>query len=125
MSVGQADSTFRPLDNHRYGISSAEAERRDSVASSGLFQCVKQGHEYARSARADGMSQRDRAAVLIDAAVFQAEPPLAGERLYGECFIQFDVVDLLDVQSGTVEGLANGVDWGDEEILGRRSGGRR
>src|SRR3954465_5858388 len=50
-----------------HGIAAAEAQRGQPALQPSVLQCVKQRREYTRPARADRVTERDRAAVDVDA----------------------------------------------------------
>ena len=57
----------------------------------------------ARSAAAERMSQRYRAAVDVDRVLIQSEQPDARERLRCECFVQLDDLHLVRSEARLVE----------------------
>src|SRR6202020_1982830 len=54
-----------PLDGERHGVAAAEAQRRYSALQVAALQFVEQRYQYARARRANGMAQRDGAAIYI------------------------------------------------------------
>src|SRR5271155_3760609 len=88
-SVPSQEPAIRKFDGKRDGIASAEAEGGDAALEIAALQFVEQRDQDAGAGCADGMAERDGAA--IDVYFFGIEPQHAG---YGdgcdrESFVQF------------------------------------
>ena len=76
-----------------------------AVASATAVQLLGRGQGEARAGHAERMAERDRAAVGVHAGVVIGEAELAHHRqaLRGEGLVQFDHVDVIDVQDQAVQ----------------------
>src|SRR6266568_1566827 len=72
---------------------------------------------------AEGMAERDGAAVGIDARRIEAGLPDDGERLSGERFVEFDDGDVAEREAGEFEDFWNRGDRADAEFFGENAGG--
>src|ERR1039457_5336035 len=89
------------LDRHRHTLADADAHRRQRPFSPALFHAVHRGQGETRSAHAQGMTERDGAAMRVDeiGIVLDAELAQAGYSLAGEGFIELDQIEITDFQS--------------------------
>src|SRR5688572_30455346 len=90
------------LEDSRDALTDADAHRCDAVASAAAVHLVHERRGHARARAADGMAERDRAAVDVHAGGVEAELADAGERLGGERLVELDEVDVGDAQAGAV-----------------------
>lgn len=54
-----------PFNCHRYGVASAQTQRSNATFHVAPFHLIEQGHKYASAARANRMSERDRASIDV------------------------------------------------------------
>src|ERR1700736_5093321 len=68
------------LDRHRDALADADAHRRQRAFSAALFHAMHRGHREARAAHAQGMTERDGAAMRVDeiGIILDAELAQAG-----------------------------------------------
>src|SRR5687768_8727721 len=111
------DALVGPLDGQRDGVAAAEAKRRETGPGPAILHGVQQRRQHARAARADGVSERDRAAVHVHAVPFPAEALPVRERLRCECLVRFDEIVIPDLCSAFLHELLDGDDRGEEEVL--------
>src|SRR6266853_6558864 len=84
-----------PFDGEGHGVASAEAEGGDAALEVAALQFIEQRDEDARAARADGMAERDGAAVYVHFFGIEFELPRHGDGGDGKSFIELDEVDVL------------------------------
>src|SRR5438105_3972369 len=82
------------LDGEGDGVSAAEAEGSDAALEVAALQFVEQRDEDARAACADGMAERDRAAIHVNFFGIQFELARNGNRGDSESFVQFEKIDI-------------------------------
>src|SRR6185295_160877 len=70
----------------------AHAERGEAEPRVSSFHLVEQGRDDACAGRADGMTERDRAAVHVQPLPIEAEVPVAREHLRRERLVQLDEI---------------------------------
>src|SRR5262245_12761173 len=95
------------LEKHGHPHTSRNAERRDTPLRPPPAQLMEQGRGDARAGGADGMSERDRAAVDVDAAEIEREVPGTGDDLGGERLVQLDQIDVRQPELRLVEKRAD------------------
>src|SRR6266850_2970160 len=83
------------LDREGHGVSAAQAKRGDAALQIAALQFVEQGHEDSRSAGADGVAERDGAAVYVNFFGIELELASDGDGSNRESFVEFDEVDIL------------------------------
>src|SRR3954452_6892826 len=72
---------------------------------------------HARTAHAERMSDRDRAAVDIEPVHWNAEPVAAIEHLAGERLVQLPQVDVVHAQAGALQQLRHGKHRADAHLV--------
>src|SRR5690606_18839682 len=87
------------LDRKRDGVATAEAERRDTALRVALLQRVQQCDQDARARRADRVTERDGAAVHVDAVPVPAQLATIGQSLHRERLVRLDQVVVVDLRS--------------------------
>src|SRR5438445_255649 len=98
-----------PLDalaDRRDPLAPADAERRESVALLPLPQFVRERKREPSPRCAEGMPERDRAAVHVRLLAIEAEVLFHREVLRREGLVDLDEVHVLDFQAGELERLA-------------------
>src|SRR3546814_3180495 len=85
-------STLNSFDHQRDALAHTNAHGAQRIAALDPVQLVDGGGDQPRAARAQRMTQRNRATVGIDAwiCIIQSEPPQHREALRGERFVEFD-----------------------------------
>src|SRR5277367_639799 len=75
-----------PLDDRGDALADADAHRDERVFPAGTLQLARRGQRDARSRGAERMTDRDRPAIRVDAAVVERdlEPAQAGQHLGGK-----------------------------------------
>src|SRR5581483_10241921 len=73
-----------PLDDERAAHAAARARRDHAAAASGLLHRVQKIQQDPRAGRADGVPDRDRAAVRIELAVLVLRFPIVTELLLAD-----------------------------------------
>src|SRR3954447_7393633 len=120
-TAGMAKRALRrhALERHRDGSTTAEAERREPVPTVAPLELVEQRRDDAGPARADGVAERDCAAVDIDLRPIEPELAAVGERLGGECLVDLDQVERLDRQLDLCQQLPDALHRREKEPLWR------
>jgi hypothetical protein len=83
------------LHSHGDAHASADAEAGDAAGVAFVFHEVEQGDEDTGTAGADGMTEGDRAAALIEFVGIERELAGTSEGLHGEGFVDFDGLHFL------------------------------
>ena len=98
------------LQNHRITLADPDAHGDEGVAALGFAQGSGGGEGEARTGHSEGVAQGDGSAVGVDARVEVVEAEAAGDRegLSGKGFVEFDVVDVGQGESGALEGELGG-----------------
>src|SRR4051812_5653518 len=104
--LGEGDCLFHALDQRRDSLPDSDAHRRKTVTRPSAAHLVHERRHDARAAAAERMTERNRAAVRIDAFLRNPELSDTGNRLRSERLINLDDVDLFDAQSGALQRLA-------------------
>ena len=88
----------RPLKGQSNALANTHAETYQGTGLSLPTQSIGGSHCQTRTARAKRMPERDRAAVAVDmlSIVGQSETARTGKHLRCECFIDFDVVEVIE-----------------------------
>jgi hypothetical protein len=77
------------LHHHRNRFAATDAQTRNAASRVEIFERLEQCREYARAARPDGMTQRNRASSDIHFVRIQAKFAIDGDRRDGERFVDF------------------------------------
>src|SRR5581483_6758187 len=94
----EAPSSLR-LIQHRLSLSDADAHRRDSVAAAAPAQLVQERHGQPRTAHAERVADRDRAAVHVHLLLVDAELAHDRDRLRRERLVQLDEIDVAELDT--------------------------
>src|SRR5438132_421604 len=96
------------LDRHRDALPDADAHRRQRPTAAALLHAVHRGHRQPRPAHAQGVTERDGAAMRVDeiGVLLDAELAQAGDALRGEGFVELDQIEIADLQSQPLHQLA-------------------
>ena len=114
---------FDSLNEHRDRVAAAETERGDADATASAFKGMEQRDEYPGSTRADRVAKRDRPAVNVHAFGRDSELMDAREHLHGECFVDFEQVNIVERATCFGDDAADGFDGRGEQILRLTAGG--
>src|SRR5262245_43354828 len=119
------DLPHQVFKNARRAHSAADAHSDHPVASLAALHLVKQRGRQLRPRATERVAERDRAAV--DVQPFEIEVQLLDhrERLRGEGFVEFDQIDLLELQTGRLQRLRNRDDRSDSHFFGRDASSRK
>src|SRR6185437_14911269 len=95
----------RSLTLHAQGNAhaAADAKRRQALLRLALLHLMQQGHEHARARGADGMAERDRAAIHVDLRWIEIEVLGDGTSLSGESLVRLDQIEILDLPTGALQ----------------------
>src|ERR1700761_8807531 len=104
-----ASSARIHLDDNGVALAAARADRRTAQAAAPTAQLVDERAEDPRAGRTDRVSERDGAAVDVDAVLVDAEHPDRVERDGGKPLVDLPQGEVLDLQAGLVERLLGGV----------------
>src|SRR6202171_5676154 len=96
------------LDRHRDTLADADAHGRQRPLAATLLHAVHRGHRQPRAAHAQGMTERDGAAVRVDeiGIVLDAELAQAGYSLAGKALIELDQIEMVYFQAEPLHQLA-------------------
>src|SRR3954447_10702922 len=86
------------LDRHRDALADADAHGGERAFAAALFHAMHRRHCQPRAAHAEGMAERDGAAMRIDEIdiFLDAELAQTGDALRGKGFIELDQVEVAD-----------------------------
>src|SRR5882757_6524497 len=115
------------LEHGRQPLATADAHGFQAVAGAAASHLVQQRGEDADAGRADRMAERDARSVDVEAIeVGGGEIPFPGHRehLRSERLVQFDQIDVGQVETGSLQGLGGGRYRADAHDLGADPGGR-
>src|SRR5678815_841042 len=103
--------SFHALEHRGNPLSHADAHGGDAVPSSAIAQGMEQRGRDSGSARSQRMTNGDCPAPDIDFLLVEPQHPDASERLSRKRLVQFDEVDLLELQPGTRESFLHRRNW--------------
>src|SRR6266851_9048364 len=89
-----------PRDAHRDAHAAADAQRGEALLGIALLHFVQQRDQHAGTGSADGVADRDRAAVDVDLGSIPAEILVDGAGLRREGLIGLDQIEIADVPAG-------------------------
>ena len=110
------------LDDRREALADADAERGDPVAEALALELADERSGEAGARAAERVSERDRAAVHVQALGVDAELALARQDLGGERLVDLDPVDVVEVELRGLERLADRRDRADAHHRGVDAG---
>src|SRR3954464_8662389 len=108
MSVGDVGG---PFEDGGQALAAAEAHGLQAVAGLAAVEFAQQGGEDAAAGGADGVAQRDAGTVDVESCeVGRGQVPGAGtgEHLGGACLVEFDQVDVGELQALPFQGPGGG-----------------
>src|SRR5919198_4273745 len=113
--VAQVTSDY-PLEDRGDALAHADAHGGEAVAVAATRHLVHQGRGQTRAAAAEGMAERNGAAVRVHPG--RVKPQLAdtGERLRGEGFVELDHVEVTHVEARALQRLARGGDGAEAHV---------
>src|SRR5258706_4227841 len=112
------------LEETRRALAAADAHRHHAVARLAAQQLVGEGADHARARHAEGVADRDRAAVHVELRGIDAETIAAVDDLRGERLVQLPHVDVVDLQAGTLQELGHRVHRADAHLVWLAAGDR-
>src|SRR6516225_2419099 len=86
------------LDDGCDALPTADAQGGRTVTLPAPAKLVQDGEQKARPACADRMAERDRPAVRVDAIPLESQLVFHGQVLRGECFVDLDHADLVQLE---------------------------
>ncbi len=98
------------FDGERDALSAADAECGEAALHVATLHLVNEGHEHAAAGGADGMAERDRAAIDVDLRDVELQFLRDGQRLRGEGFIRFDQIHRAERPAGLLQAALCGGD---------------
>src|SRR5439155_11215078 len=101
-------SLLRSADDQRVSLPTTAAQRRRADAQAAALQLVREGQDQARAAGADRVSQRDGAAVDVDAVLVDRQHPRRIQRHRGERLVDLDQVEVVNFEAGLLQRVAQG-----------------
>src|SRR6476646_11569834 len=84
------------FDAHCNTHAAADAERGEALLGIALLHLVEQRHQYAGTGSADGMADRDRAAIDVDLGGIPAQILVDRAGLRGEGLVGLDQIEIAD-----------------------------
>src|SRR2546422_11559086 len=103
-------SRLESLEQRGLSLAHSHTERRQPVPPAAAAELVQQGHDEPRAGHAQGMAERDRAAIHVHLLRIQAQLADDDEALRSEGLVQLDEVEVRDLEAGTRQRLAYGRD---------------
>src|SRR5918993_5277862 len=107
------------LDQERDAEDAADAERREAAPCAAPLHLVEQRRRDAHPRAADGVAEREGAAVDVEARGVEPQLAVARDDLRGEGFVQLDEVDLVEPQLLSFEQAGDRGDGADAHHLRR------
>src|SRR5213596_2213388 len=101
------------LDDARTAHAAADAHGHEAVALLAAAKLVEDGYGQLRARATERMAERDGAAVDVDPLARQRAFAHDGERLTSEGFVEFDQVEVFELEAGLLEGFRNRGDRAD------------
>src|SRR5215470_1609088 len=96
-------SSVRVLDQQRDALAAADAGRGDAVAQLGALELAGERDREPHAGGAQGVPDRDRAAVDVELALVETELARAGHDLCSERLVDLEAVDVGELQAGALE----------------------
>src|SRR4029079_4477824 len=92
---------LHPFERERDSLADSDAHGRKRELAAGLLQLLGRGQSETRSGHAEGVTERDRAAVGVHSRIVVSDPEFAkhGKSLRGERLIELDHVEVGDLES--------------------------
>ena len=106
------------LEEARRALAAADAHRHDAPLGLAALAFEQEVADAARARHAEGVADRDRAAVDVVLLGVDAEGVAAVEALAREGFVELPEVDVVDLEAGALEQLRHGVDRADAHLVG-------
>src|SRR5438876_2453693 len=103
----------RALENARAAHAAADAHGHQTVALLATTKLVEDGDGQLRARASERMAQRDGAAVDVDPLTRQGALAHHGERLTSERFVEFNQVEVLELEARLLQSLRNRGDRAD------------
>ena len=88
------------LDGQRHGIAATQAESRDAFGCAALRHRIKQRHQHARAAGADGVADGHRSAMHVHFGGIQAQFAIHSQCLHAERLVQLEEVHIAKRPTG-------------------------
>src|SRR5271166_765347 len=111
------------LDGQSHAHASADAEGSKSAAAFAAQQFVEERDGDARAGAPDGVTKSDRSSVDIEAVAIEVKLAVAGQDLGGERFVEFDKIEVGEVERVFLLELAESRDGADPHDARVDSGG--
>ena len=105
------------FDEHGDGVSSTETCGCDAAFEVEAFHLVEEGDEDSSSGASDGVSESDGSAADVDLFLWDFECFEVAECLCGKCFVEFEEVNIFEVESGFFDYALDSADGCSEYIL--------
>src|ERR1019366_2730441 len=100
--MGKFPRASHEFHREREALAAADADGRETAAEPALAQRREERDDDARTACADGMAERDRAAANVELVVRHAELAHERQRHDGKSFVHLPEVDLADVPTSAL-----------------------
>ena len=112
------------LDQHRDALAHPYAHRAERQPAVSFLELMQRGRDQPGAGHAEGVTQRDRAAVWIDeiAILWQAELTQHGDALASEGFVELDHIDIRYSVTAYRQELAHGRNRADAHDARRDAG---
>src|SRR5207342_1811139 len=95
-----------PLEDRGDALPAADAHRVERVPAAGALELVQRLDHQDGPGGTDRVAEGDPAAVRVGALGGQVQFPAHGQRLGGEGLVDLEHVNLVDLETGTIEHLA-------------------
>src|SRR5882757_8065178 len=116
--IGRPMPSIHHLEQAGRAHAAADAHRHHDVLGLAAAALDQSMAGAARAGHAEGMADRDRAAVDVELVVGNAELVAAVEHLHGEGLVQLPQVDVVHLETEALEQLGDGVDRADAHLVG-------
>src|SRR5579871_163799 len=118
MFVTLARSVSVDLEQSRAALAAADAHGDDAPLGLAAMTFLQDVAGEPRARHAEGMADRDRAAVDVVLGGIDAELVAAVEALAGESFVELPEIDIVDLQAMALQQLGHGEDRADTHLVG-------
>src|SRR4051812_19551294 len=105
------------LEQSRAALAAADAHRHDAPFGLAALAFLEDVAGETRAGHAEGMADRDRAAVDVVLVGIDAELVARIEALAGEGFVELPEIDVVDLQAMTLQQLRHGKDRADAHLV--------
>ena len=113
------------FDNSGDPLPHADAHGREAIATAAFFHLVNECRHDSRAAAAEGVTEGNGATVNVELRGIDAELSNASNNLGSKGLVQFHQIDLVDGQTGSLQGLLGSRNRPNPHVIRVNPGGSR